>query len=67
MPSIFQPTPLTAPDILIANNVAMLSSDLDSSPAVDRVVCERGCAFLSPFFEAGAVRVVADVGDHEVC
>lgn len=67
MPAILQPAPLAAPDVLVADHVAVLGGDFDGSAAVDGVGREGRGALPGPFLEAGAVRVGADVGDHEVC
>ena len=56
----------TAPHIFVVDFVSMFCGHLDYS-TVCRVIHHRLLALAAPLLEASSVRVVVDVGNHEVC
>lgn len=66
MSAVLAPANFAAPQVLVVDLVRVLRGDLDAFGAVDWVRAQRSVALPSPGFETGSVRVVADVGDHEV-
>lgn len=64
--SVLLPAALTAPTILVINHIRVFSGDLHFL-SIGRMRRQGVHAFRRPVFKAGSVRLVADVGDHEVC
>lgn len=63
MPLELAPAPfaLAPPHVLVVDRIAMLGRNLHAA------VREAGAAFCAPGLEAGAVGLVFDAREHEVC